>query len=226
MDITDMHDEYIQTAEAAMFALSTAQVPGRFWVEFLPILKYVPDWFPGAYFKRWAKKYKPIVNRMVDHPFDAVKEDMAAGNYGPSVATSMMEEILGDVGGRSTWDEREEIARGVTGVAYGAAADTTTGAAQSFFIAMSLYPDVQRKAQEELDRVVGPERLPDFDDYDNLIYIRAVALECMRWMPVTPIGVPHAVIRDDEYRGFLIPKGTMIVANQWYLLICRNHVGS
>ena len=77
---------------------------------------------------------------------------------------------------------------------------------------MSLYPDVQKKAQEELDRVVGPYRLPDFDDYDKLTYIRAVSLECMRWMPVTPMGVPHTVIRDDEYRGFFIHKGTTIIA--------------
>ena len=77
---------------------------------------------------------------------------------------------------------------------------------------MSLYPDVQKKAQEELDRVVGPNRLPDFDDYDKLTYIRAVSLECMRWMPVTPMGVPHTVIRNDEYRGFFIRKGTTIIA--------------
>ena len=77
---------------------------------------------------------------------------------------------------------------------------------------MSLYPDVQKKAQKELDRVVGPNRLPDFDDYDKLTYIMAVSLECMRWMPVTPMGVPHTVIRDDEYRGFFIHKGTTIIA--------------
>lgn len=77
---------------------------------------------------------------------------------------------------------------------------------------MSLYPDVQRRAQEELDHVVGPHRLPDFEDYDNLVYIQAVTLESMQWMPVTPIGVPHRVIRDDEYRGFHIPRDTMVIA--------------
>ena len=77
---------------------------------------------------------------------------------------------------------------------------------------MSLHPEVQRKAQEELDRVVGPGRLPDFDDYDNLIYVRAIYLECMRWVPVTPMGVPHTLTRDDEYKGFFIPKGTTIIA--------------
>lgn len=77
---------------------------------------------------------------------------------------------------------------------------------------MSLYPEVQRKAQNELDRVVGSKRLPDFDDHDNLIYIQAIVLETMRWMPVTPLGLPHRVIRDDEYKGYLIPKGTTVSA--------------
>lgn len=77
---------------------------------------------------------------------------------------------------------------------------------------MSLYPEVQRKAQEELDRVVGPYRLPDFGDYDSLIYIRAIVLEAMRWVVVVPLGLHHRVIRDDEYKGFLIPKGAIISA--------------
>ena len=76
---------------------------------------------------------------------------------------------------------------------------------------MSLYPEVQKKAQEELARVVGPGRLPDFDDYESLIYIRAIMLETVRWMPGVPMGVPHKVTRDDEYRGFFIPKGTTII---------------
>ena len=79
-------------------------------------------------------------------------------------------------------------------------------------IALSLFPDVQRRAQEELDRVVGPNRLPDFSDYDDLVYIQAIALEAMRWMVVLPFGVFHRVICDDEYNGYFIPKGTTVIA--------------
>ena len=78
-------------------------------------------------------------------------------------------------------------------------------------IALSLFPDVQRRAQEELDRVVGPNRLPDFSDYDDLVYIQAIALEAMRWMVVFPLGLYHRVIADDEYMGYFIPKGTTII---------------
>ena len=77
---------------------------------------------------------------------------------------------------------------------------------------MSLFPDVQKKAQDELDRVVSPNMLPEFDDYENLVYIQAIALESLRWMPALPMGVPHGLIQDDEYRGYHIPKGTMVIA--------------
>lgn len=79
-------------------------------------------------------------------------------------------------------------------------------------IAMALYPDVQQKAQEELDRVVGPNRLPEFEDRDDLVYIQAIILEAMRWMVVTPLGVTHCVTADDEYKGFFIPKGAAVIA--------------
>lgn len=54
---------------------------------------------------------------------------------------------------------------------------------------MLLYPEVQRKAQEQLDAVVGRDRLPTFDDLESLPYIQAVVKEMLRWQPVTPLGV-------------------------------------
>lgn len=76
MNPTNMHDKYIQIAQSAITALSRVQLPGRFWIEFLPILKYVPSWLPGAYFKQWARQYAPVVNQMVDQPFDAIIQDI------------------------------------------------------------------------------------------------------------------------------------------------------
>ena len=76
---------------------------------------------------------------------------------------------------------------------------------------MSLFPEVQRKAQAEIDRVVGPNRLVDFNDFDDLVYCQAIVLESIRWNVVLPVGVPHQVIRDDEFKGYRIPKGTTII---------------
>ena len=64
----------------------------------------------------------------------------------------------------------------------------TFSSVQAFFLAMALYPEVQRRAQEELDEVVGQGRFPDFSDSDALPYINAVAKETMRWHQVLPMG--------------------------------------
>jgi cytochrome P450 len=53
---------------------------------------------------------------------------------------------------------------------------------------MALYPDVQQKAQAEIDAVVGPNRLPAHDDRESLPYINAMVKETMRWQLVTPLG--------------------------------------
>ena len=60
--------------------------------------------------------------------------------------------------------------------------------AMAFFLAMVLNPDVQRKAQMELDQVVGPHRLPDFADQPSLPYVDAIVKETLRWNPVVPLG--------------------------------------
>ena len=87
----------------------------------------------------------------------------------------------------------------------------TTSAAESFLLAMAMFPEVQRRAQAELDKVVGPHRLPRSSDVENLVYIRAVVMETLRWMPIAPFGVPHVATEDDTYRGYHIPKGTAVV---------------
>ena len=81
---------------------------------------------------------------------------------------------------------------------------------------MALHRDVQKRAQADIDTLVGPDRLPDFDDSDHLPYIHAIMLEVLRWKPVVPFNTPHAVMEDDEYKGFLIPKNSIIMANIWY----------
>jgi cytochrome P450 len=80
---------------------------------------------------------------------------------------------------------------------------------------MILYPDVQKRAQDELDRVIGRGRLPGFTDRDHLPYINAVVKESLRWHPVTPMGVAHSVSDDDVYDGYYIPKGSVIMPNIW-----------
>ena len=67
----------------------------------------------------------------------------------------------------------------------------TRSTIQTLFLALMLHPDIQRKAQEQLDEVIGHDRLPDFDDLDHCPLIRAIVMETMRWQPVLPLGKSH-----------------------------------
>ena len=96
---------------------------------------------------------------------------------------------------------------------------------------MVLFPDVQKKAQTEIDAVVGTGRLPTFADQPDLPYVNAVVTEVFRWNSVGPLGmfavrmrnsyiyallgVPHTAIQDGYINGYFIPKGSLIVANLW-----------
>jgi hypothetical protein len=83
---------------------------------------------------------------------------------------------------------------------------------------MLSYPKAQEKAQEELDRVIGRHRLPEFADRENLPYVNALLKEVLRWHPILPLGLPHATSEEDEYKGMRIPKGSLIMLNAWWVL--------
>ena len=103
----------------------------------------------------------------------------------------------------------------VAGILLEAGSDTTANTLTGFVQAMTAFPEAQKKAQEEIDRVVGPERLPTMEDAENLPYIRACVKEALRWMPTVILGLPHCVTRDDEYMGYRIPAGATVDINVW-----------
>jgi len=101
---------------------------------------------------------------------------------------------------------------------YAAGGDTTVSALASFFLIMVLYPDVQRKAQAELDNVLEPGCLPKFSDRSKLPYIDALIKEIHRWNPVVPTAIPHKLTQDDVYKGYHIPAGSTIIPNSWAVM--------
>ena len=76
---------------------------------------------------------------------------------------------------------------------------------------MTVYPDVQKAAQEEM----GRDRLPTLADREHLPYIEAVVKETLRWHPVAPMSLPHTSTEDDICEGYFIPKGSMLLTNVW-----------
>lgn len=96
---------------------------------------------------------------------------------------------------------------------YGAGSDTTVSVTYSFYLAMMLHPELQRKAQEEIDRVVGTDRLPTIEDQPNLPYVSALIKETLRWYAILPMGLPHIMSQDEIFKGYLLPKGALVMAN-------------
>ncbi|KLO04415.1 cytochrome P450 [Schizopora paradoxa] len=201
-------DPLVKLGDDALHDFSVSAQAGTWFVDILPFLQYVPEWLPGAGFKRIAKKIRANGDEMADKPLAFVKMQMITGQYYPSLASDLIEE------GTHTADNEHNI-KWSSAAVYGGGADTTVSAKYSFFLAMTLHPDVQRRAQEELDRAVGAERLPAFSDRKNLPYIDALIKETLRWHPVVPLSVPHGSSEEFVVRGYTILKGTIVLPNIW-----------
>ena len=100
----------------------------------------------------------------------------------------------------------DDAAGYISGSLLEAGSDSTSSILYGFIQALLVWPEVQKKAQDEIDQIVGSDRLPTMEDYPQLPYIRCCIKESLRWMPTVILGVPHAVIKDDVYNGYTIPK--------------------
>ncbi|CAM2111386.1 cytochrome P450 1B1 [Caretta caretta] len=108
----------------------------------------------------------------------------------------------------------EHVPATVTDI-FGASQDTLSTALQWLLIFLLRYPKVQVKMQEEVDRIVGRDRLPCAEDQPHLPYVMAFLYESMRFSSFVPVTIPHATTVDTSIMGYLIPKDTVIFINQW-----------
>ncbi|KAJ7760656.1 cytochrome P450 [Mycena maculata] len=183
---------------------SSASVPGKFIVDSWPVLLYLPrflQWF------RWEpEKMRQLDAEQYMAAMNDVKRQLADNSAQPSMAayslTKLAEFGLSDV----------EAAYALSSP-WSAGVGTTIASIEVFILAMLLFPLVQKKAQEEIDSVVGQSRLPGFQDYGSLPYIQALIKEVTRWRCIAPMGLPHATTADDMHEGMFIPKGSTVYAN-------------
>ncbi|KAF8218550.1 cytochrome P450 [Tricholoma matsutake] len=214
LDVLPKDDPYISIAEKCIRSLVVAAVPGTFLVDTFPWLKYVPDWMPLARFKRKAKEWRKLALTMVEMPFEAGKRKLESGQVMPSFLSYSLENM------DETRDMayQAEVIKGTAGAMYTSGSDTTVSAIASCVLGLVTHPEVLEKAQAEIDAVVGLKQLPDFDDFDSLPYITAIAKETLRWRDITPIAVPHLLTADDVYKGYRLPAGTIVIPNAWAML--------
>ncbi|KAJ4190449.1 hypothetical protein NW767_011271 [Fusarium falciforme] len=212
-------DPLVTLIEHMMGNFSDALVPLTWSVDLFPFLKHLPTGFPGASFKKIAQEWKERVRMAADIPYSFVLRQMANGNPTSSYVSSLVTEYSKNP--ENDWKPTEsevEMIKNSAAIIYGGGADTTVSTLSSLVLAMLLFPDVQQKAQEELDRVVGSDRLPEFEDRENLPYVNALIKETLRWLPVVPVGTTHVTEEEMFHSGYRIPKGSFLLPSIWWFL--------
>ncbi|KAF9022878.1 cytochrome P450 [Hymenopellis radicata] len=205
-DSKEKNDWYVQLASRSAVPIVTAMTPGAFLVDFLPFLKYVPSWFPFADFQKVAKASAQDSVDMRDKPYEEVLDSINNETAAPSFVDTNLAKL------RRT-DKSADFDE-----------DAIRDAAASYVLILTIimamvnHPEVQQRAQAELDTVVGRQRLPDFNDRPQLPFLQALILESFRWRPVTPLSIAHASKGDDVYNGYFIPAGSIIFPNVWAIM--------
>ncbi|KAL6704260.1 hypothetical protein ACN47E_008428 [Coniothyrium glycines] len=202
-------DPFVDLAAKTMAQFADATVPGRWLVDMLPFLRYLPECCPGTGFKATARRYAEQLKQCTNQPYEFVKHQMHEKRHQPSFLSQCIEDI-------GTNAELEFIHKWTALSLYLGGADTTVSAIMTFFLAMTVFPDVQEKARQEIDRVVGSDRLPVNADRERLPYVEAIMKETHRWHQVLPMCLPHSSIAEDVCRGYRIPKGAIMLPNNWW----------
>ncbi|KAF7293084.1 Cytochrome P450 [Mycena indigotica] len=204
-------EDYIQHAEDTMEVITDTTMPGAYLVDAIPALKYLPKQLTAFHDK--AKEGRAMVERMVFPPYLQVKKEMQTGDAPHSLVKQLLSLPRSD---KSDPDESffEDAVIWAAGSMYGAGGETTFATALNCILAMTMFPEVQRRAQIELDSVVG-EQLPTIENRRETPYLNALLKELLRWQPSVPLGVPHRSSKDVVYQGYSLPSDTIAIANVW-----------
>ena len=188
--IASASDPIITEVIAVMQRAAELNVPGTSFpmlLETFPFLARFPNWMAP-----WKHGLGGKKGRGRNFYYALAEEAVRKGEHDDCYA-------------KKIWDEapkygltNSEIAS-LTGNLFGAGSDTSSSTLITFVLACCAFPEVLKKAWEELDHVVGPYRSPGLDD--ELPYVRAFVKEVLRWRSVAIIGgQPHAPIQDDVYK--------------------------
>lgn len=208
-------DPLVEINDRMVEIFASVTLPGAWLVDIVSWLKYLPDWMPGAGFKSVARKARQVITASAEVPFRFAKQRNPETEQN---TTRSSPSLVGELLRTSRKDKSisDEDIQWTADSLYGAGIDTTGSTLRAFFLAMSVSPDVQMRAQKEIDEVVGRSRLPRHEDRANLPYVNAVVKESLRWLPSVPLGVPHAAQAGDELHGFRIPKGAILMPSTWW----------
>lgn len=208
--IPSWDDPLIKRIYSVLERFTEMTAPGAHAIESFPALSFLPQWMLGNWRTYGEKIFKQDSAVYLDL-WEKLKRETDAGIARDCFTKTF---YLNDPAKSGI----DDLAAAYTcGGLIEAGSETTGTTLNNFILCMVLFPEAQREAQEELDRVVGQNRLPTWEDEENLPYVRGLIKEVLRWRPVNKMGMPHATSEEDWYKGYYIPKGAVVVLNWWYL---------
>lgn len=154
-------------------------------VDIFPFLKAIPERFLGNWVTR-AKVVHDEMHQLYTGLLNSVlKRRQAIGSQ-----FTVLDRLLDQQEKTGLTTHQITLLSGVT---IKGGSDTSASVLTSFVQAMVTYPEVQKKAQAEIDAVLGEDKVPEWSDYDKLPYVAQIVKESHRWRPVAPLSVPHAL---------------------------------
>ncbi|QRV92904.1 cytochrome P450 family protein [Ceratobasidium sp. AG-Ba] len=224
-EVGSYDDPLVQTAEEHMAHFSECLQYWKWMVDIFPLLRLLPSWLPIAPFQRRAREANRVFTLHRDRPFEYVKQQMAAG----TAEDSFTSKLLLSEDGKPVDEETEKHVRCIAATLYAAGSDTTVSIVQSFFLAMALYPEIQAKAQAEIDSFLnhsaneGTHRMLHPRDRPNLPYTSALVRELFRWHPVVTLDGHRSSHQDDLNvvsggKAYRIPARSSLIANLWKIM--------
>ncbi|KAK7448456.1 cytochrome p450 [Stygiomarasmius scandens] len=186
LDISSNKDDLPHHARELLENIESVLIPGWDAFKYLPCIDLLPSWLPGGKWRVSYQVFQQEFKKLCEGPWALMMNSINSKEDHSDIA--LIPRLISMLESDASGTEIERL-KNMGGQAVGAAADTTMSAISTFWLAMSLYPDVQKKAHKELDNVLGPGKLPDFNDRSSLPYIEAIYREVMRWHPAIPMGV-------------------------------------
>lgn len=214
--VENIEDPFIHLADEAAVESFRYGGPGATLCDILPILKYWPTWMPFSFYQKHAAYTKSLVEKLFSWPLDWARQQIANGTACSSLAQGLLEAVQEGVRVSGESIDYDDV-KHICGALYGGGSDTGAAVLETFFLAMTLYPEVYEKARASINRVVGTDRLVRTSDRDALPYITCILKEVLRWGVPTPLGVPHRLTQDDIYNGYFLPGGATVFYNVWGL---------
>ncbi|KAJ4152122.1 hypothetical protein NW765_017631 [Fusarium oxysporum] len=203
-------DPFARDVNRVIKQFAEIMTPGKYMVDFIPALQLLP-----RFLRPWMdhlEAYRDWETVFFLNEYRQALKDAEKYPNRPSLARDINEErkVLGQT------DATSELQAAQTCMEIlGTGSDTISGSIRALIHACLAYPDVLKKAHKELDRVIGRDRFPTWEDEPNLPYIRAMIKEQHRWRTIAPLSFAHYASEDDVIDNYYIPKGSLVQINTW-----------